>query len=106
MSDQAVSEGGFETDIPARMDRLPWASWHMRIITALGTSWLLDGLEVTPAGPTTRAIQSKNGLGLSDAQVSLAATIYLAGSRRRARSLVQSTLQEGRRKLFLITLAT
>jgi hypothetical protein len=32
-----------ETDIPARLDRLPWSRWHSRIIIALGTSWLLDG---------------------------------------------------------------
>ena len=35
-----------ETDIPLRLDRLPWSRWHSRIIIALGTSWLLDGLEV------------------------------------------------------------
>ena len=35
-----------ETDIPMRLDRLPWSRWHSRIIIALGTSWLLDGLEV------------------------------------------------------------
>jgi hypothetical protein len=38
------------TRIPARLDRLPWSGWHLRILTALGTSWLLDGLEVTLVG--------------------------------------------------------
>ena len=36
-----------ESDVPARMDRLPWSRWHLRIIVALGASWILDGLEVT-----------------------------------------------------------
>ena len=38
------------TDIPARMDRLPWARWHWLIVVGLGTVWILDGLEVTIIG--------------------------------------------------------
>ena len=34
-----------ETDIPQRMDRLPWTRWHWLIIASLGTVWVLDGLE-------------------------------------------------------------
>lgn len=34
-----------ETAVPARLDRLPWSSWHWRIIIGLGTVWILDGLE-------------------------------------------------------------
>ena len=33
------------TDIPARLDRLPWSGWHWRVVTALGVTWILDGLE-------------------------------------------------------------
>lgn len=69
-----------ETDIPERMDLLPWSRWHVRIITALGTSWLLDGLEVTLVGSLSGILESKNGLSLTDPQVSAAATIYLAGA--------------------------
>ncbi len=39
-----------ETDIPARMDRLPWARWHWVVVIGLGTVWILDGLEVTIVG--------------------------------------------------------
>ena len=46
----SLEEQIIETDVPARMDRLPWSSWHARIIIALGTSWMLDGLQVTLAG--------------------------------------------------------
>jgi hypothetical protein len=35
-----------ETHIPERLDLLPWSRWHLRIVVALGTSWILDGLEV------------------------------------------------------------
>ncbi|BCT74907.1 hypothetical protein SCMU_07490 [Sinomonas cyclohexanicum] len=38
------------TNIPARMDRLPWARWHWTVIIGLGTVWVLDGLEVTIVG--------------------------------------------------------
>jgi hypothetical protein len=35
--------------IPARLDRLPWTRFHTRLIVALGTAWILDGLEITLA---------------------------------------------------------
>ena len=95
-----------ETDIPQRMDRLPWSSWHMRIIAALGTSWLLDGLEVTLVGSLSGILQSHAGLRLSDAQVTGAATTYLAGAVCGALFFGYLTDRLGRRKLFLVTLAT
>ena len=69
-----------ESDVPGRMDRLPWSRWHLRIIMALGTSWILDGLEVTLVGSLSGVLESKNGLSLSDQQVTGAATVYLAGA--------------------------
>jgi hypothetical protein len=51
-----------------------------RIIVALGTSWLLDGLEVTLSGSLSGVLQSKQGLSLTDPQVTGAATTYLAGA--------------------------
>ena len=79
-SDSHGDGGTVQSDIPARLDRLPWAGWHWRIITALGTSWLLDGLEVTLVGSLAGVLQSPAGLKLTDPQVSAAATIYLAGA--------------------------
>ena len=38
------------TDIHARLDRLPWCRWHWLVVTGLGITWVLDGLEVTLAG--------------------------------------------------------
>jgi hypothetical protein len=38
------------TNIPARLDRLPWSRFHWRIVIGLGTVWILDGLEVTIVG--------------------------------------------------------
>ena len=36
-----------ETDIPARLDALPWSRFHTLVVVALGVTWILDGLEVT-----------------------------------------------------------
>ena len=94
------------TDIPARLDRLPWSSWHTRIIVALGTSWLLDGLEVTLVGSLSGILESANGLHLTDPQVTGAATTYLAGAVLGALFFGYLTDRLGRRKLFLVTLAT
>lgn len=101
MQDQTV-----ETDIPARMDRLPWSGWHWLIVCALGTSWLLDGLQVTLAGSLAGILENKAGLGLTDPQVTASATIYLAGAVCGAVLFGYMTDRLGRRRLFLITLAT
>lgn len=95
-----------ETSIPARLDRLPWSRWHLRIIVSLGTSWLLDGLEVTMVGSLSGILESKSGLHLTDPQVTGAATTYLAGAVVGALLFGYLTDRFGRRKLFLVTLAT
>jgi len=102
----ASQEREIETNIPERMDQLPWSRWHVRIITALGTSWLLDGLEVTLVGSLSGILESKNGLSLTDPQVTAAATIYLAGAVCGALFFGHLTDRLGRKKLFLVTLAT
>jgi len=95
-----------ETQVPARLDRLPWSRWHVRILTALGTSWLLDGLQVTLAGSLAGILEAKNGLALTAPQVTAGATTYLAGAVVGAILFGWLTDRLGRRKLFLVTLAT
>src|SRR5438309_2993691 len=103
---QTIENNTVETDVPQRMDRLPWSSWHVRILIALGTSWLLDGLEVTLVGSLSGILESKQGLSLTDPQVTGAATTYLAGAVLGALLFGHLTDRLGRRKLFLVTLAT
>jgi MFS family permease len=95
-----------ETQIPARLDRLPWSRWHLRILTALGTSWLLDGLEVTLVGSLAGLLSSPQGLALNDEQVTGAATTYLAGAVFGALLFGYLTDRLGRKRLFLVTVAT
>ena len=104
--DRVAENQVIESDIPARIDRLPWSRWHTRIIVALGTSWLLDGLEVTLVGSLSGVLESKNGLSLTDTQVTSAATFYLAGAVLGAILFGYLTDRLGRKKLFLVTLAT
>src|SRR3978361_1935194 len=105
-SSTASQDRTIESDIPARLDRLPWSGWHSRIIVALGTSWLLDGLEVTLVGSLSGVLESNSGLQLTDAQVTGAASTYLAGAVLGALLFGYLRDRLGRRKLFLVTLAT
>src|ERR1700684_2019845 len=76
----APSEGVIETDIPARLDALPFGRFHLLVIVALGITWILDGLEVTLAGALAGELKQGSALGLSNAQVGLAGSCYLAGA--------------------------
>lgn len=93
------------TRIPARMDRLPWSSWHWMVIVGLGTVWILDGLEVTIVGAiASRLTEKSSGLGLTSAQVGQAAAIYVAGACIGALVFGYLTDRFGRKRLFIITL--
>ena len=94
-----------ETNIPQRLDRLPWSNWHLKMVTALGITWLLDGLEVTLAGSLASVLKNKSALGLTDIQVGYTAMAYLVGAVIGALFFGWLTDRLGRKKLFLITLA-
>jgi MFS family permease len=99
------NEQQVETNIPQRLDRLPWSRWHTTMVVALGITWLLDGLEVTLAGSLASVLKDKKALGLSDVEVGTTATGYLAGAVIGALFFGWLTDRLGRKKLFLITLA-
>jgi MFS family permease len=102
---RAISGTIVETDIPARLDSLPFGRFHLLVIVALGITWILDGLEVTLAGTLSGEIKDSSALGLSNAQIGLAGSCYLAGAVLGAFVFGWLTDRLGRKKLFTITLA-
>ncbi len=92
------------SDLPFRLDRLPWSRWHWTVVIGLGITWILDGLEVTIVGNIAPTLKSANGLGLGDVQTTSAASAYLAGAAVGALFFGYLTDRFGRKKLFLITL--
>src|SRR5918998_1351598 len=93
-----------ETDIPARLDRLPWGRFHNLLIVALGVTWILDGLEVTLAGALAGALKASPTLQFSNTDIGLAGTAYLVGAVGGALFFGWLTDRLGRKKLFFITL--
>jgi MFS family permease len=93
-----------QTDVPARLDRLPFARWHWLVIIGLGITWLLDGLEVTLAGSLAGILENRQTLGLTPGQVGWSATAYLLGAVTGALVFGHATDRLGRKKLFTVTL--
>ncbi len=97
-------ENWIETNIAARLDRLPWSKWHWLVVIGLGITWLLDGLEVTLASALVGMIKNPKSLGFTDTQVGMTATAYLAGAVCGAVVFGYATDLFGRKKLFFVTL--
>ena len=101
----SVETGRITTDIPARLDRLPWVRWHWLIVIGLGTVWILDGLEVTIVGSMSDALKDPDtGLGMSSSQIGFAGASYVAGACIGALFFGQLTDRLGRKKLFMVSL--
>ncbi|MFI6561532.1 MFS transporter [Streptomyces sp. NPDC050534] len=104
---EAASGRTITTNIPARLDRLPWSRWHWTIVIGLGTVWILDGLEVTVVGNIAgRLSEPGSGLPISSGQITgIAAALYVAGACVGALFWGRLTDKWGRKRLFMITLA-
>ena len=93
-----------ETDVPARLDRLPWTRFHTLVVIALGITWVLDGLEVTIAGSIVGALRESPVLRFTEAEIGLVSSAYLVGAVSGALLFGYLTDRFGRRKLFMVTL--
>ncbi|MGV0850305.1 MFS transporter [Mycolicibacterium phlei] len=101
-----VQTGTITTQVPSRLDRLPWSRFHWRVVLGLGGVWILDGLEVTMVGNVaSRLTEEGSGIELTAGQIGMAAAIYIAGACLGALLFGQLTDRLGRKKLFILTLA-
>ena len=92
------------TDIPARLDRLPWSRFHMLIVIALGVTWILDGLEVTIVGAIGPVLQETGTLGLTAQEIGGTASAYVVGAVCGALVFGWLTDRFGRKFVFYVTL--
>jgi MFS family permease len=95
-----------ETTIPQRLDRLPFGRFHILVITALGITWILDGLEVTLVGAIAGALKESSTLKFTNTDIGFASSAYLSGAVLGAIFFGWLTDRLGRKKLFFITLTT
>ena len=100
----AAPSAPISTNIPQRMDRLPWSRWHWLVVTALGVTWVLDGLEVSIVAALGPVLTHTTTLHLTESEVGLTASAYLAGSVVGAVVFSYLTDRQGRKKWFMITL--
>jgi MFS family permease len=101
-----VQTGVVRTNVPARLDRLPWSRWHWRILVGLGTVWILDGLEVTIISNISGQLAKPgSGIHITQSQVTgFGGAAYVAGACSGALFFGWLTDRFGRKKLFMITL--
>jgi MFS family permease len=92
------------TDIPGRLDRLPWSRFHMLIVIALGVTWILDGLEVTIVGAIGPVLQETGTLGLTAQEIGATASAYVVGAVCGALVFGWLTDRFGRKFVFYVTL--
>jgi MFS family permease len=94
----------FKSDVPARMDRLPWGRWHWRVVIALGVTWIIDGLEVTLIGAVGGILQDERSLHFSQGEIGLLGSWYLIGAVLGSLVFGYLTDRLGRKPLFTATL--
>jgi MFS family permease len=104
MTETLQSAAMIRTNIPFRLDRLPWSRFHLLVVIGLGITWILDGLEVTIVGSLGPALQSAETLHLSSADLGAVASFYVVGAVVGALIFGWITDRHGRRLVFYVTL--
>ena len=93
---------GITSDIGPRLDRLPWTSWHIKVVFALGFAWLLDSLEASIIG-SVLGILNKIWV-FTPLQGSMTVSVWLVGIMIGAVVFGYLTDKFGRKPMFILTL--
>jgi MFS family permease len=96
------SEVSTVSDIPARLDRLPWSRIHLRIVLILGIAFVLDGFEVSVYGSVLGTLAKL--WNMSAMQASSLLSIFLVGMFGGAYLFGYMADTLGRKRLFILTL--
>jgi len=91
-----------KSDIQPRLDRLPWSSWHVKVVFALGFGWLLDSLETNIIGSILGIL--KNIWHFTPLQGSLTVSSWLIGVMIGAVVFGYLSDRFGRKQIFFVTL--
>jgi len=94
-----------ESSVPGRLDGLRFGRWHVLVLVALGSIWIIEGLQVTVAGTLGARIISEESLGLSSTGVGIAASLYLIGAVAGALLFGYLNDRLGPKRVFLITVS-
>ena len=89
-------------NIPRRLDNLKFGKFHLIIILALGTTWILDGYEVSLLSVLSGVI--KQMYNMNDTEIGAAGSVYLSGAVTGALFFGYLASKLGRKMLFSITL--
>jgi len=101
MSEKQKDLKSIKTNLAARLDRIPWNSWHTYIFAILFAGVILEGFSISLGGATLGALEKQFNIGSFDAV--LLTPLYLVGAL--IGSFVMGALSDyiGRRKVFMLT---
>ncbi|MCL4476596.1 MAG: MFS transporter [Nitrospirae bacterium] len=91
-----------KSDVGPRLDRLPWTTWHFKVVFALGFAWLLDSLEASIIGSVLGIM--KKVWTFTPVQGSLTVSVWLVGIMVGAVVFGHLADKTGRKPMFILTL--
>jgi MFS family permease len=83
-----------------RLDRLPFARWHLALVVVLGVSWIFDGFEVSSLSLCSSSI--KTSLNIENSQYYIISSCYLAGCAIGGLAFGFLSFFIGRKQIFIV----
>ncbi len=90
-----------KTNLTARLDRIPWNSWHTYIFAILFAGVILEGFSISLGGATLGALEKQ--FNLTEFEAVVLTPLYLVGAL--IGSFLMGTMADyiGRKRVFIIT---